>query len=173
MGIGIYIFTFSLSETKKIKKWENIFSTNAVINEQVINQYWGLYDHLKYNSKFLLHFGSILIHSNENAEVRHGIKMVEKSKENFFSYQTMEILSAGYEKIGIYSVAISYASDLTYYIPSKFGSRLKLILLYDKAGQKERCEQEIKFALKMPIKVHSNEVAQIKNEMLKLLNKCQ
>jgi len=151
-------------ECRNIAKWLELEKSSEISakNESLFKEFENLHTKLNYNSKFLLAYGTFLINTNENEKIKKGIKLIEESQKKYISFQSLDMLSLAYLKIENYKKSIFYTQKLKHLVPSKFGTRLRLIKLLKAAQFHCEAVKEAKYLLSMPVKIPSIEVDEIK-----------
>ena len=130
-----------------------------------------LYEKIKFklndNFEFLFNYGTVL---SINRNYIESINYLELAKQIHTKYDLYINLANSYENIDKYNEAETNYLHASYLIPHKFTPKYNLLKLYIKSGQFEKAKLIANIIVKMPIKVYSQQVGQIKNEALKYLN---
>ncbi|RMG78622.1 MAG: hypothetical protein D6707_09595, partial [Bacteroidetes bacterium] len=136
--------------------------------ELAIKKYNQIYDTLKDNGEFLFMFGATYVSIDS---CQKGIKLLERSKLNYNNPKIYIALGKGYEKIGMFQLAVKNYHIAGYMMPHQLYPHYLLAKLYYRMKDKNNAMAEAKIVTDKPIKIDSPAVRQMKSEMQNLLVK--
>lgn len=156
---------FLYPKYEAVRQWTNVKNGKYTVAHNS-NTFDYVYSNLKQDGKFLADYGNYLYEHDSNVD--SAIKVLEISRKNFVSKESVEILAYLYIEQKQYFKAIQNFEWLVNYLPSRFIYRLELIKLYQKVQNIDKARQLANFTLHMPVKILSNEVLLIKNEIIEI-----
>jgi len=156
----------SITMYKTQYKWHLIQDNVFLPEEERLTVYRELYKDLKYNSKFLLDYGSLLYTVQDTSN----IKILEECKAQLITVNVLALLARTCEDEGSLNKAISTQQDLSNYIPFKFSYKDQLIDMYLKNKDTTNANRIANLILNMPVKKNDSKVQSIKKRALQILN---
>jgi tetratricopeptide (TPR) repeat protein len=138
--------------------------------QEKIIQYENLLSALSANGKFLVDYSSLLLNSNDIANITKANKYLLKAKESFITYYSIELLAKSYFQIGNYKEAYTYCRWLKNFTPNLITPKFNLFaicLLNDDLKEAKMIGEEIE---NFKPKEMSVEVVRMKLETKRLLD---
>lgn len=170
--IGIIIMFFFikllLARFQNEKKWIHAFQNMRQKNYKAAdNIYQEIYPVMKYNQFFLFNYGAELTLMGNFEKSVKILKEVEHrlNDADFYIY-----LGNSYESLGNFKEAEDCFVKATNIMPVKFYPNYRLVLLYQRNGDMESAKKYAQKIMEMPVKVESDLIHNVKNEMKKFLN---
>ena len=106
----------------------------------------------------------------KNKEYEKAVIFLERSKSNYNNTQKYIALGQAYEHLNEYDKALSNYEKVTYMTPQKFFPHYLIAKLYLKIGAREKALSKATYITRMPVKVPSTAVFEIRAEMQKMLD---
>ncbi len=123
---------------------------------------------LQRDGKFMTDYGVFL--SGDTADCNQAAIVLEKAKQSFLTPEVVMAIGDAYRKTGNYKKAIENLEWLSHYLPNRFAVKLQLMKMYVAAGNRKAAIRVGNTILTMPVKIESNEVDEIKAEVVNILN---
>jgi hypothetical protein len=147
--------------TGKVVQWQQNRDM-ALSSEKRIKRCRALLPALTADGKFLAEYGEALLYNQSHA--REAVEVLEKGRENFLSYRSMEATARAWHNLGQYDSSLKRYHFLSNYIPSKFLPRLEIAQLYLTVRDTANAQKTAQDILTMPVKIPSMEVKEIQRE---------
>jgi tetratricopeptide (TPR) repeat protein len=157
----------SMKQYNLILKWATLRDDLFLEPTQIKSGYFVLYPFFKTNGKFLVDMDERLLNIGDQ---KNAIKILEQSKQFYFSERTLLVLSEAYYEVGNIKMTIKTLEKLSNLIPSKFYPKYNLVKLYYKSGDTLMANRMANIILSMPVKKMSADVNLIRVETRQLLN---
>jgi O-antigen polymerase len=158
----------SANRIKAEKDWKNAFEmVRKGQYDQAKMKYEELYPVMEYNQFFIFNYGAELTVMQEYQQSVNVLKEVEHrlNDSDFYIY-----LGSSQEGIGILNEALQSFEKASNIMPVKFYPRYRMVLLYQKLGEMDKAKSLAQQILDMPIKVDSDVVSGVRQEMKVFLN---
>lgn len=166
-GLLILSFFVCKEHNDNVKKWQELQQDIFAPAKDTQIKYAELYPSLKENGKFLLDYGEHLLDNNQPVT---GAVILEESKRYYTSYRTYFSIADAYYQSGNIPLSIKNLKYMASLIPYKFYPKYQLAKLYYRLGDTARGLAMAKLVLNMPVKIPSEEVRKIKEEMQELIS---
>ncbi|MFT3747393.1 MAG: O-antigen ligase family protein [Agriterribacter sp.] len=163
--LSAFFKTFNYYKHERI--WEMLREDYTLLPHQIERKYDSLLDYQNTNGKFLLDFGEKLYGIGK---YKKSIDLIERSKAFYISERTFNIAMQAKLRCADTLAAIDEAKNLCYIAPYKFTPKYELVKLYLSTGDSGSAKKLAENILYMPVKVSSDRISLIKNEMNILLN---
>jgi tetratricopeptide (TPR) repeat protein len=161
--LSCYATIISLKGAIAKYKWDMLRENTSITRAEAKNNFLALYSVLKHDGKFLTEYGEYL--SLSSADCGDAVKVFEKAKIYFLSRKTVESTAYAYWQIKNYSKAEENFKWLSNFLPNHFGPKYELFKIYLEIGDYQKAKQTADIILKMPVKIPSETVEQIKKEV--------
>ena len=135
--------------------------------EEAQQIYPRLYPFLKHNPSFLYNYGAELSIAGNYQE---SIKILEKVKSNLYNSDVFIYLGTNYLKTGETTKAEQAFLEANYIIPHRFIPKYRLVQLYHYVGDIPKALYYAQLITEMDVKVPSEIVTNIRDEMEKYVN---
>ncbi|MDN5289454.1 MAG: O-antigen ligase [Mucilaginibacter sp.] len=126
------------------------------------------YPELRHRSNFLYNYGAILF---ETGYYQKSIKVMEECRRIEAGIDLLLFLGNAYQQTNNNIQAEACYKEASYMAPSRFNPKYLLVQFYLKNRMIEKALPIVKEIIRMPEKVHSEEVDNMKNEMANILLK--
>ncbi len=146
-------------------KWSKITDNVFASSQEAAVGYTVLYPLLKTDGKFMLNYGECLLRNKQPVEA---VKILEASKEYYFSYRTLLSTADACYQAKNFQGAIANLVELANLVPYKFYPKYLLAKLYYETGNLNQAKATAHQMLSMPVKVSSPEILSMKQEIQKL-----
>ena len=156
------------NETYSVFKWKKIKGESSILSYRQIKEIKELLPILRFNGKYLLDIGEILI--NQNINYLEGIEIVENSKKCYVTLKTYNLCGTAYSRINNHPKAIQNYIWVSNYIPNRFVPKFELLKSYLNYGDIVRAKKIAQIIITMPVKVPSLKIEEIKNHTYLLIN---
>jgi O-antigen polymerase len=170
--IGIVVLFLFIHQTsnriKAEKEWKSAFElVRKGHYEEAQQKYIDLYPVMKYNQFFVFNYGAELTVMQQFQKSINVLQDVEHrlNDSDFYIY-----LGSSQEGIGLLKEAFESFEQASYIMPVKFYPRYRMVLLHQKLGEMEKAKALAQQILDMPIKVDSDVVSGVRQEMKVFLN---
>jgi hypothetical protein len=138
-------------------------------DDRTLSQYRAILPALENNGKFLTEYGTLLLSDSTRRPTAIGI--LEKAQQLMVTRQGTEALIQAYINAGKYNMAVSKQQFLASYLPNNFLPRYDLLQLFVLKGDTSAIIHTGRAILKMPVKIPSSEVTQIRENTRNILKK--
>jgi O-antigen polymerase len=170
---GLILLAFfvynQVGKYKATKEWLTAFHlVREGRNEEAVRLYEKLYPTLNYNQYFLFNYGA------ELSVMGYYVKSVEILKETEPRLNDSDLyiyLGNSYEGSGDIANALKCFQQASLIMPLKYFPRYRLAQIYLKMGKTQQAVSLAKYILQMPVKIPSDIITNIRNEMQELVNK--
>jgi O-antigen ligase len=135
--------------------------------EQMLPKYNHLYKSLKSNELFLYNYAAEL---NVTERYKESLQIASKCEILWADYDLQMLMADNYQQMQNYSEAEKYYKKAAAMCPVKFMPLYRLYQLYEATGQKEKELSMAGIILKKPVKVMSQTIQDIKNNVNKKFN---
>lgn len=149
------------------QRW-SVAASSVLDNERyALKEYKSIYPALSHRGTFLYNYGAELYETGRYEESLHMLQQAAK----YFNHTDLHLyLAKAYERNNMPEQAISTYRALIDMVPGRFYPRYFLAKCYVGSGNMEMASATARQILSMPVKVPSNEVTRIKEEMKQLLS---
>lgn len=170
LNIGLAIWLVVTISTKTIAafQWLSIRNNLTLSQNKKVTLYRELLPSLKDDGKFLTDYGELLL--CDSSYYKEASFYLEASKRIFISYHSIQTLAMSYKYQNDYNSAIKNYMFLAYYVPSRFMPKYEIAKLYLKYGDTSTAKIICSQILKMPIKIPSIAVFEIRAEAIRIIN---
>lgn len=149
------------------KKWKIAFSAYQMGAYDICNKdYEEAFPYLKYNGDFLLNYGKALSMAEKHEKA---IEILEYAKNYYPNTVLQTALGDSYKALGQFNKAEEAYLDAWHMIPSRFYPKYLLAKLYNETGQIEKAIDTANELLTKEVKVDSQAIKEIKQEMRSIL----
>jgi hypothetical protein len=163
-GLGSFV---GLRHLSSFERWQDLRNNYSLSSNEISKEYSSLNKILQYDGKFLTEYG--LHVSKQKDSTRSAVNILERAKKYFVSRKTFESTGYAYWQHHDLVKAIENFEWVANYIPNRFRPKYNLLKLYIKNNNITSAKVIAHSILKMPVKVPSPEVNDIKNETEKIL----
>ncbi len=166
--VGISIFSLNTIKIyQSNKNWKMAFTTYQMGAYDIcIKDYEKAFPYLKYNGDFLLNYGKALSMAEKHEKA---IEILEYAKAYYPNTVLQTALGDSYKALGQFNKAEETYLDAWHMIPSRFYPKYLLAKLYNETGQNEKAIITANELLTKEIKVESQAIKEIKQEMRSIL----
>jgi tetratricopeptide (TPR) repeat protein len=170
--LGLILLVFFVynqaGKYKAAKEWLSAFHlVREGRNEEAVRLYEKLYPILRYNQYFLFNYGA------ELSVMGNYVKSIEILKETEPRLNDSDLyiyLGNSYEGSGDMNSAVKCFQQASLIMPVKYYPRYRLAQICLKMGKTQEAVSMAKHILSMPVKVPSEIITNIRNEMQELVN---
>jgi len=163
----VFVSFISINYFVNVRKWNQIFRSYQMGNNQQITEFQSLYPAFRYNDMFVYVYGKALFDSGRYFEA---VPLLKAAKEMFPLTQVLLLLGDAYEKTGDYFKALEEWETVSYIKPSLFTPHYKMAKLFFKLQNYEQAQQQAREVLSKKIKIDNPEIDQMKREARKMLS---
>jgi hypothetical protein len=165
--IGFFVYNQAV-KYKATREWLTAFHIlHSGQKEEAVKLYEKLYPTLKYNQYFLYNYGAELSAIGNYTKSLAILKEAESRVDDPDEYI---YLGNSYEGIGDIKSALKCFRQASAIMPIKFYPKYRMAQIYIKMGKTQEAVSLAKNILSMPVKVPSDAIAGIRNEMQALVN---
>ena len=167
----VITFCYAVYNSISVMNWAKATDKESKFtNAEKVRIFGEEYPRLKYNGKFLSDYGQLLF---DNQQCNKAIFILEESRKYFTSNATISSLALAYECVNNNQKALEYYRFQSFYIPSMFYPKYKMVLLNLKLGNKTEAKRIAGIILKMPVKIPGQNVELIKETARNVLKEKQ
>lgn len=151
--------------------WKRAFTIYQMgAYEICIKDYEKTFPYLRYNGDFLLNYGKALSMAEKHDKALEILEYAREYYPNTILYAALGDSQKALGKIGKAEKAYLYAWQM---IPSRFYPKYLLAKLYDETGQKEKAVKIAYELLNKEVKIESDAIEEMKQEMRSIISKHQ
>ncbi|WP_298487555.1 O-antigen ligase family protein [uncultured Maribacter sp.] len=170
---GVFLLFFGITTLKKFtigfKTWkEASYSFNNELYNTSVKEYESVLTIFHNNGVFLEQYGQALGFNGQHEKALLFLALAEKHVNSNVQQTT---LGDNFKRLTKYKDAEMAYVKASKMIPNLLYPNYLLAKLYNESGQKEKAIKMANKVLKMPVKIHSNAVTEINNEMKMIINK--
>jgi len=168
----VLIVLFTVGQAKKYrasKEWLKAFKlVRAHEYPKAVSVYEELYPILNYNRFFLFNYGAEL---SVMGEYHKSVDLLTEAEERLNDVDLYIYLGNSYAGLGDWKNAASCFKKASLIVPGKFYPKYRLVKIYLELNEYEKALNLAREILSMPVKVPSDIITGIRNEMQELLDK--
>lgn len=161
---------YGIGQYRVYQKWSKAAGLVLENEDQAVSLYDQVLPQLSHKGTFLFNYGAELYEMGRYAKA---LKILEMARGRFTHINLYLYLGKTYERLGNYeqtNACYQYLIDL---VPNRFYPRYFLAKLEFDAGHLEASKRNAMAILVMPVKIPSNDVTVIKEEMRSLIQQIQ
>lgn len=163
----VIFLTAQIKKYNAAKDWLEAFRMVRSSNyKQAKEQYAQLYPVLNHNPYFLFNYGAEL---SVMGDYRKSTEILDQAKPLLNDADVYIYLGNSYDGLGLYPDAVTSFTQASLIMPVKFYPKYRLTKIYLKTGEQAKAKELARQILDMQVKIPSDIVTGIRNEMEQLL----
>ncbi|QIL40398.1 hypothetical protein G7074_14675 [Pedobacter sp. HDW13] len=162
------LFYYSLEQYNATARWKKAINHMESHPEISLKVYKEISNELNHRPAFNYNYGVTLFQYGRYPE---SVKIFEDLRNKFVTLDVMLYLGKSYQAVKQYNNAEKIFKDASFMVPNRFIPKYNLFRLYHEIKDFKKADAVAQEILTMPVKIPSNEVDSIKNEVKKMLIK--
>jgi O-antigen ligase len=167
-GLGLCLVLYTVNIYSGFENWKKsdvLFKKGKI--KTAIKSYSNNYQKMRFNGLFLQYYGNALIADNNYL---HAISILNEAKKKQTDVYLYTMLGDSYKAINDFGKAEMYYTKASYLIPHKLYPNYLLAMLYKDNNMKKNAIERANKVLRMPVKVNSKAVTEMKYEMKQIID---